>query len=64
MAIIVEKPEDVAKFSSYTGAAAPAPKKETPVEEKRACPVTRERPTSEPDQALAGAPRVKASPLA
>jgi len=62
VAIIVENKEDVAKFSSYT--ADVAPKKEAPAEDKRACPVTRERPTSEPDQSLAGAPRVKASPLA
>lgn len=65
VAIIVENKEDVAKFSNYTGAApAPAKKEQTP-EEKRSCPVQRERPTSEADQSLSGSvSRVKASPLA
>lgn len=39
-------------------------KKEEPAEDKRSCPVARERPQSEPDQALSGGSRVIASPLA
>lgn len=67
IAIVVDSQADVAKFADFKLDSAPkaeAPKAASPVEEKRACPMTRERPQSEPDQAFAGGSRVKASPLA
>eukprot|EP00347_Sterkiella_histriomuscorum_P007174 403349976 len=74
IAIVVESKEDVAKFANYTTQEtatqqqAPAQsQKQEPAEDKRSCPMSRERPQSEPDSTLAGAlsgGRVKASPLA
>lgn len=63
IAIVVDNEADVSKFADFK---LDAPKKEEApkAEDKRACPVARERPQSEPDQALAGGSRVKASPLA
>ena len=61
VAIVVDNKDDVSKFKDYSGEAKPA---SPPVEEKRSCPATMERPSSTPDTSFPGAGRVIASPLA
>jgi pyruvate dehydrogenase E2 component (dihydrolipoamide acetyltransferase) len=69
VAIIVDNKDDISKFKDYSGssssAPAEAPKKAeaAPVEEKRSCPSSMEKPQSTPDFSAAGG-RIFASPIA